>query len=107
MKYLEIHIDSHKVLNITLMSLQKNIQRNWYLIQTSPLCDKTMTNIDYMPSYVLFMQIATVKAEATTRRGLQYTQLGKLVSDSLNTIGPTRSIIQFTGAIEVHSQATM
>ena len=33
-------------------------------------------------------------------------QLGKLVYDSLNNIGPTRSIIQFTRTTEVHSHLT-
>ena len=33
-------------------------------------------------------------------------QLGKLVYDSLNNIGPTRSIIQFTRASELHNHET-
>ena len=33
-------------------------------------------------------------------------QLGKLVYDSLNNIGPTRSIIQLTRTTEVHSHST-
>ena len=34
-------------------------------------------------------------------------QLGKLVYDSLNNIGPTRSIIQFTRTTEVHSHSSL
>ena len=33
-------------------------------------------------------------------------QVGKLVYDSLNNIGPTKSIIQFTRATEVHTYST-
>ena len=33
-------------------------------------------------------------------------QLGKLVFDSLNNIGPTNSIIQFTRASEIHDHST-
>ena len=33
-------------------------------------------------------------------------QVGKLVYDSMNNIGPTKSIIQFTRATEVHTHST-